>query len=99
MLELDRKNYVREVEEASLPVLIGLYSKEQPLSAGFEQLAKDQGHRLKFCKVDTGKQRDLAQRLCTQADPSILLLHGGKVDQRLRGSYDKAALMKILDLN
>lgn len=96
MLELDERNYVLEAENASLPVLIGLYAGEHPLAEGFASLAAGEGMGLKFCKLEPHRQPALAQRLRIHRGASVLLLQRGRVELRLQGAYDRNTLEQIL---
>lgn len=98
MLELDEKNYSLAAEQTELPVLIGLYTQGRPMAEGFEPLAERGSGKLKFCKLDIHAQPALADQLCGRGQPSLLLLQGGEIAQRLRGNYDCPSLTKILGL-
>lgn len=98
MLELDENNYNFEAKQEKLPVLIGVYAAGFPLADGFEPLAGQGSKKMKFCKLDPADQPNLADKLCGNGNPSLLLLQDGQITQRLRGNYDCPSLRRILDL-
>ncbi len=99
MTNLTGKNFKRETQRAKLPVLVGFYGsgslQEEPLS----ELERKHGNRLKFCRVDTDREQDLARQFGILSVPTLVLMEEGKVQQRIRGEQSKEALTQILDLD
>ena len=95
MLELTPVNYRKEVELSREPVLICIHDSQSCPPEGLEQLC---GTELKCCGLDARRYEEMAKSLRVQSLPSAILLEGGTIVQRIRGSRSLKDYAKILDL-
>ena len=93
MLELTPANYRKEVELSSEPILICIHDSQTLPPEGLEQLC---GFRLKCCGLDAQRYEEMAKSLRVQSLPSAILLEGGAIVQRIRGSRSLQDFQKIL---
>lgn len=91
MIELTRENYRAEVEAAQTPVLIDFRAEGT--------LDVPECEDYKFCRVDVGRQGELARQFDILRVPTLVWLEHGKIVQRICGDTSRDALRRILDLN
>ena len=95
MTELTQKNSHAEVENSGIPVLIE-FSANPTLPAELTEKYQDQ---CKFCRVDVSKQALFAKKFELVHLPTSILLHDGKIVQRISGKRSDAQWKKILNLD
>ncbi len=95
MTELTQKNYHAEVENSTIPVLIE-FSASPSIPA---ELTEKYGDRCKFCRVDISRQALFAKKFELLHLPTSILLHDGKIVQRISGPCSDVQWRKILNLD
>lgn len=101
VLTVTEATFEKEVIRSELPVLIDFYADWcQPCkvqSPIVEQVAKELEGKVKVVKVDSDKNRRLAQAFQVQSIPSLFVVQGGEVvgawDQ---GLADKKTILRLL---
>ena len=92
VVEIDKENFEPEVLNSTLPVVIDFWGPMcQPciaLMPKYHVLADEPKYagKVKFCSLDTTKNRRIAVSLKVMAQPAFLFWRGGKVIGRLSGS-------------
>ena len=87
MVQLTADNFKTEAEDAALPVLIE-FSGE---GGRWEPLEKQLGDRYKFCRVNPEQERELTDRFHLLGLPASVILHRGRIIQRIRGVPENPA--------
>lgn len=95
MTELTQKNYHTEVENSGIPVLIE-FSASPTIPS---ELTEKYHDRCKFCRVDVSKHALFAKKFELLNLPTSILLHNGKIIQRISGQCSDAQWRKILNLD
>ena len=98
MTNLTGENFKLELGEEK-PVLVGFSAPGCDQRALLTALEQEHGSRMKFCWVDTDRERELARQFEILRAPTLVLLQQGQVLQRIRGERSKEALTRILDLD
>jgi|TARA_R110000824_G_scaffold340572_1_gene527067 thioredoxin 1 len=103
VIELTDDNFDKEVIEADVPVLVDFWAGWcQPckLIAPFvEQLDKELGDTVKFCKYDVEHNTKKLSEYGVGSLPTILFFKGGYVVDQVVGAVHKDRLSeKLLDL-
>lgn len=90
----------QEVIESSVPVLVDFYADwcgpcrlQSPI---LDELATESGGSYHIVKVDVDQEPELAARFGVTALPTLLLINGGEVTERLVGLANKAKLRTLL---
>ena len=98
MTNLTGENFKLELGQ-EMPILVGFCSEGCSQQADLSALEQEHGNRMKFCWVDTDRERELVRQFEILSAPSLVLLQQGQVLQRIRGERSKEALRQILDLD
>jgi thioredoxin 1 len=102
VIEVTEANFDKEVMDSKLPVFIEVYlptcapcQKQAPL---VEQAAKDYAGKVKFVKIDAGKNPNLAGALGVRAVPTMFI---AKLDEQTvlvaEGFLDAASLKQFIE--
>lgn len=104
-MTLTAKNFVQEVRNAEVPVLIDFWAEWcQPckqISPIIEQLAQELAGQVKFAKVNIDDEPQIAAQLKIQSIPTLLIFFQGQVADIIVGAVGKeqlrARLQRVLE--
>lgn len=89
LMELTKENYEEEVIKSDRPVVVDFWGPRcapcLALMPEVEKLAEEYGDKIKFCKVNSAKNRRLCIDMRVMALPTILFYKGGEVVAQLSG--------------
>ncbi|MGI6584134.1 MAG: thioredoxin family protein [bacterium] len=89
LLELTKENYEEEVINSERPVVVDFWGPRcvpcLSLMPEVEKLAAEYGDKIKFCKVNSAKNRRLCIELKVMALPTFLFYKDGQVVDKLTG--------------
>ena len=89
MLEIDKDNYAREIEQSDMPVVLDFWGPQcgpcLALMPEVEKLAAAYDGKIKFCKVNVAGNRRMCINLKVMSVPSFLFMAGGECKERLVG--------------
>ena len=90
MLELDKDNFISEVEQSAVPVVIDFWGPQcgpcLALMPEIEKLAESYSGKVTFCKVNVADNRRLCIQLKVMSVPTLLFYKKGECLARLVGS-------------
>jgi thioredoxin 1 len=96
IVHLTKENFEAEAKESKTPVLVDLFAGWcgpcQMMAPVFEELSSEFEGTLKFAKIDTEAEPELAQRFNVMSIPTLLFLVKGEEKERLVGFQPKDAL-------
>ena len=101
VIEVNDTNYIREVQNSDLPVLLDFYATWcgpcQMLSPIIHALAEAQAGRFKFCQCNVDQAPGLVQQFRIMSVPTLVVMAEGKVCRRLVGGQDEEDILKALE--
>ncbi|HEU4401815.1 MAG TPA: thioredoxin [Candidatus Polarisedimenticolia bacterium] len=102
VVEVDDRNFDREVLESGIPVLLdfsavwcGPCKRLEPI---VEALAAEYGGRLKVAHIDIDNSQAIAVRFGIMSVPTVLFFKEGKVRDQVMGYVPKDRLVEKIDL-
>ncbi|MCK5698981.1 MAG: thioredoxin [Candidatus Aenigmarchaeota archaeon] len=101
MLELNADNFETEVTNSETPVIIDFWASWcgpcQMMGPVFEELSKDYTGKLKFAKLSTEEQPDLAAKFNISGIPCLIITKQGKEIDRIVGFAPKETMKEKID--
>jgi thioredoxin len=101
VIELTKENFSKEVEGSQEPVIIDFFANWcgpcQMMKPVFEKLSEGYKGKLKFAKVDTEKEPELAHDFRIQGIPALVLVSKGEEVDRIVGYNDEDSLKEKID--
>ncbi|HET6148367.1 MAG TPA: thioredoxin TrxC [Polyangia bacterium] len=95
-VKLTDASWKQEVDESPIPVLVDFWAPWcgpcRVVGPILDQIAREQGGKLKIAKLNVDENPQAAARFNVQAIPTMILLRGGQVIEQLRGALPKPAL-------
>ena len=96
-ITLTEKNFDREVNQSTLPVLVSYEDGNFPnAAASVDSVSSRLDGVMKCCKINVGTDPTLATKNKVRSVPTIQLFKDGKVTDTIVGSMKTEQLMKIL---
>ena len=90
MLHIDASKFQEEVVRSSQPVLVDFYADWcgpcKAIAPIIDQLSKEYDGRVKFVKVDTDANQDLALQFGIMSIPTVMFFSKGKVEDIVVGA-------------
>lgn len=103
MIELKQDNFESEVLKSEVPVVVDYWAPWcgpcRIFSPIIEEVSKEYEGKVKFAKLNTDENQELAQRYNIMSIPTVLLFEGGKIKATSVGSLPKESLRAWLSKN
>ena len=101
VIEVGDANYIREVHNSDLPVLLDFYATWcgpcKMLSPVVHALAESQAGRIKVCQCDVDQAPGLVRQFLIMSVPTLVVLAEGKERRRLTGGQDEEDILAALE--
>jgi len=90
LLHIGSEKFEEEVIRSNTPVLVDFYADWcgpcRLIEPVIERLSQEYAGKVKFVKVDTDANQDLAVRFEVMSIPTVMLFKGGMVKERIIGA-------------
>ena len=100
-MHLDGKRFQEEVVKSERPVLVDFYADWcgpcKAMAPVLDQLSKEYDGKVKFVKVDTDDNQELAGQFGIMSIPTMMFFSKGKVEDMLVGAVPAAVVKSKLD--
>lgn len=101
LIHLNEGNFTKEVKESDTLVIIDFWAPWcmpcQMMGPIFEELSEEYNGKLKFAKLNTDEQRNLASSFQIRGIPSLVITKKGKEIDRIVGLAPKEELKQKID--
>ncbi len=99
--KIESGKFQEEVVRSKLPVVVDFYADWcgpcRIISPVIEQLSKEYSGRVKFVKVNTDDNQELASQFGIMSIPTVMFFAGGKVEDIVIGAVPSAVLKQKLE--
>jgi len=99
-LELTDENFVKEVEDSPIPVLVDMWAAWcgpcKMIAPVIDQLASEYAGRVKVAKLNVDENQRTASRLNISGIPALLVFKGGREVDRIVGLAPKEQIAQRL---
>ncbi|MFH1770200.1 MAG: thioredoxin [archaeon] len=101
LVHINQKNFEKEVNKTSTPVIVDFWAEWcapcRMMGPVFEELSAEYEGKLKFAKLNTEEQPELAGQFGIRGIPSLLIMKDGKEVDRIVGFAPKEMLKQKID--
>lgn len=101
LIYLNGQNFKKEVLESKIPVIIDFYADWcgpcRMMAPVFEKLSGEYDGKVKFCKLNTDEEPELASLFDIQGIPSLIIVSKGKEVGRIVGFAPEPALKEKIN--
>jgi thioredoxin len=101
VLHIEGSRFQDEVVKSDVPVLVDFYADWcgpcKMIEPIINQLSKEYGGKVKFVKVDTDANQELAMQFGIMSIPTVMFFTKGKVEDIVIGAVPPAVLKSKLD--
>jgi thioredoxin 1 len=101
MLYLTKDNFEKEVTKSKIPVVVDFFADWcmpcRMMAPVFEELSGEFGKKVKFAKVNTENEGELASKFNIMSIPTLLIFKNGKEAGKVTGFSPKNELKEKIE--
>jgi thioredoxin 1 len=101
VVHVNEKLFEEEVLRSELPVMVDFYADWcgpcRMVAPIMEKLAKEYAGKVKFVKINTDENQELAMRYDIMSIPTLMVFKNGQVIQRFVGAAPESYYRKLIE--
>ena len=101
LIHLNTSNFEKEVLKSDIPVIIDFWADWcapcKMMAPVFEELSRDYEGKLKFAKLNTDENPELAATFGIRSIPTLMIMEGGEIKGAIVGFAPKPVLKAKID--
>ncbi len=101
LLRLNAKDFDREILQSAAPAVVDFYADWcgpcRMVSPIIESLSREYSGRVKFAKIDTDANQDLAARFDIMSIPTVIVFKNGKIQEQIVGAAPASHYRQKID--
>ncbi|MBN2422249.1 thioredoxin [Candidatus Woesearchaeota archaeon] len=101
IIHLNKENFDKEVVQSKIPVIVDFWASWcRPcimMAPVFEELSKEYSSKLKFAKISTEEEPNIANKFSITGIPCLIIMQNGKEVDRIIGFGPKNILKQKID--
>ena len=101
IIQLDEKDFEKEVLKAAVPTLVDFYADWcvpcRMVSPIVESLSKEYDGKVKFVKVNTDDNQDIAEQFDIMSIPTVMIFKNGEVKSKIVGAAPAATYKQKIE--
>jgi thioredoxin 1 len=101
VVEVTQGSFAEEVLQSNIPTVVDYWADWcgpcKQLSPILDELAGEYAGRVKFVKINSDENPDLAQSQSVMSLPTVQLYVAGQVESVFQGAKPKSALIKLIE--
>ena len=101
LIVITKENFKQEIRESSLPVMLDFWGPKcrycDALMPTVVELAETYTGKIKFCKMNTAENRQVAKQFKIMSIPTLLFFKNGEVVAVLRGAVEREKIEEKLN--
>src|SRR2546427_9609247 len=90
VVQLNEKDFEKEILKSELPALVDFYADWcgpcRMVSPVLESLSKEYDGKVKFVKINTDENQELAMKLGIMSIPTVMIFRGGEMEASILGA-------------
>ena len=100
-VQITESNFQEEVAQSDIPVVMDFWAAWcgpcQAMGPVFEELSEEYEGEVKFAKVNTEEEREIANYFKIRSIPTLSIIRDGGEIERIAGFAPKESLKKMID--